>query len=144
MHPSYKCDFGDGVTATASINLESLKSARGKVEFYTVEFTGQPHPNMIPQYRDWMLMIHRDAADFINDKILFVFQPAVGVCQMWACAPNSDPVMVPPDKVLSPRKQGKPGCKRCGGRGYIGRDLKAKKLINCSCLSNSIDDLPPR
>lgn len=133
MDASYTCDFGGGLVMVATIDRAALLMGKGRTQFVAVAITGKLVPGAIPQYRKWMLMIHRAAADLIQAKVLWVFQYSPVNIQTWECAPGKEPRQIDMAKI-QPRYKGDPKCKRCGGRGFVGRNFRDKTLIVCSCV----------
>lgn len=136
MESSYTMDFGDGLKCTADIDLETLKNGKGRIQFITMTVEGQLIPGIIPRYREWMLMIHQDAANYIDGKVIWFFQISPEMKQAWEIIPHKGWQQIDMAKVIPPKK-GKPDCKKCHGRGYVGRNFVTKQLIACPCTETS-------
>lgn len=132
METSYTHSFSKTLIGTCEVDLQALASGMGLTQFLTVRFTGVLVAGAIPKYREWMLMIHRAAADYIKAPVLWIFQIAPTLVQAWECAPGNDPRQVDISKVR-PRKAPKANCNHCHGVGNVGRNFMTKELIWCEC-----------
>lgn len=139
MESSYTMDFGGGLVMAADIDLDKLREAKANSsQFITPRVvSGELIPGAIPKYREWMLMINQDAANFVDGKLLWGFQIAPELVQWWEILPNSKGWRQIDMAKIVAHKKGKSDCKKCRGSGSVGRNFLTKQLIACPCTETS-------
>jgi hypothetical protein len=94
---TFSCDFGDGAGATARIDVDALRSGKGKTQYLFIEWTGKPGPAHLPKYRAWMMTVQQRAAELLPGRILWAVQTGPNVCEFYALEPG-----MPPKRLQSP------------------------------------------
>ena len=85
----FACNFGCGVTATATIDLGALRKGNGKAQFIFIEWEGTRTDKHIAAYRNWMLDVHQKAAELLPGRILWIFKPNSNTNEIYEFEPGN-------------------------------------------------------
>lgn len=87
---TFRCEFGDGVTATATIDVGLLRAGKGKTQFLTIEWDGERQNRHFSAYKRWMLTVQQHAAELLPGRILWVINNG-GSAEMYRLEPGKPP-----------------------------------------------------
>jgi hypothetical protein len=91
----FTCDFGGGVKATATIDVNALKKGRGTSQYLSVVWEGKPNSTHTAAYRAWMLSVQQQAAELLPGKILWAIQIDPRTREFFALEPGQPPRRMP-------------------------------------------------
>jgi hypothetical protein len=87
----FTCDFGGGVKATATIDVDALRRGRGQSQFLLLEWVGKPNYTHTAAYRAWMLSVQQQAAELLPGRILWAFRSDQRTTEHFALEPGQPP-----------------------------------------------------
>ena len=87
----FTCDFGGGVKATATIDVNVLRQGKGKSQFLSVVWEGKRNSSHFAAYRDWMLTVQQHAAELLPGRILWAIQTDPRTTEYFALEPGQQP-----------------------------------------------------
>lgn len=85
---TFTCEFGGGVTATATIDPGVFRASHNQTRVVNVEWQGQVKPRHVPHYRRWMIEVQQKAADLTSQKIMWAFQPDTNTVEIYGFEPG--------------------------------------------------------
>lgn len=91
----FTCDFGGGVKATATIDVNVLRQGRGKSQYLSVVWEGKRNSTHLAAYRDWMLTVQQQAAELLPGRILWAIQIDPRTTDYFALEPGQPPRRLP-------------------------------------------------
>ena len=71
----FSCDFGDGVTATITVDINAARSGQEGLEWVKFKVEGTVRRKHVPLFRTWGLDVHQKVTDLLDRTMFWPFSP---------------------------------------------------------------------
>ena len=84
----FSCDFGDGVTATMTVDITAGRAGREPREWLKFKVEGTVRRKHVPLFRPWGLDVHQKVTDLLGRTMFWPFNPDEKIMELYRFAPE--------------------------------------------------------